>query len=199
MVSGDNYMMIGGVYDYTNKIAKFLTVSYHSTWKFDSTTELSVCSDYAGTNSIGCTVQNLKINYAAYSDAYSVISFANTGFYRLHFSHFNLLVTTLGDYKLDDGSGKKLKNSQGALGSAALSSSPPTWISDGGMTFTASDQYIELPNFIPSASDLIITASVAFTFYIKVDTKPSNYPNVMTYYCTSVKYPPETTISYLFL
>ena len=92
----------------------------------------------------------------------------------------------IGDYKLDDGSGKKLKNSQGTLGSAALSSSPPNWDSYGGITFTASDQYIELPNFIPSASDLTITSSVAFTFYIKIDTAPSTTSNIMSYYCTSV-------------
>ncbi len=173
MVSGKKYITLGGAYDNNNRVAKFLTVNYHSSWKFDSTTELSVCSDYGGADSIGCTVQNLKINYDAYSQTNSVITFANT-------------VTMLGDYKLDDGSGKKLKNSQGSLGSATLSSSSPDWNSDGGVTFTASNQYIELPNFIPSASDLTITNSVAFTFYMKIDTAPSTTINLMTYYCTSV-------------
>ncbi len=90
MVPGTNYLALGGVYDDTNKLGKSLTVSYDSTWMFDSTIELSVCSDYGGANSIGCTVQNLKVNYAAHPTSQSLITFANTGFYRpiFHISIF---------------------------------------------------------------------------------------------------------------
>ncbi len=35
----------------------------------------------------------------------------------------------IGDYKLNEGSGTKLKNSQGILGKAKLSSNPPIWTS----------------------------------------------------------------------
>ncbi len=91
----------------------------------------------------------------------------------------------LGDYKFSNNDGK-LKNSQGALGSAILSLTPPAWNSDGGLTFSSPIQYIELPNFIPSASDLTITTSVAFTFYIRIDSAPSSTTNIMSYYCTSV-------------
>ena len=188
MASGTNSLTIGGAYDNTNRVAKFTTVSYDPSWMFDSTIELSVCSDYGAANSIGYTVQNLKVKYAALPLALSIINFSNTGLNLTFLSYNIFLVTMIADDKLDDGNGKNLKNSQGTLGSATLSMSPPNWNSDGGMTFTASNQYIELPNFIPSASDLAITTSVTFAFYIKIDTAPSVTTNVMSYYCTSVKY-----------
>ncbi len=72
-------MTIGGVYDNVNKIAKFKTVSYDPSWMFDSTIEMSVCSDYGGVNSIACTVQNLKVKYDAYPAIFSIIQFANKG------------------------------------------------------------------------------------------------------------------------
>ena len=128
MVSGTNYMTVGGVYNNINKIAKFTTVSYDPSWMFDSTLEMSVCSDYGGVNSIGCTVQNLKIKYASYPSILSTIDFTNSGFNR-RFLCYNILVTMIADYKLNEGSGNKLKNSQGTLSSATLSSSPPIWTS----------------------------------------------------------------------
>lgn len=80
MAPGSNYLTAGAAYDSANIISKSTTMSYGSDWKFDSTLEMSVCSDYGGTNSIECTVQNLKVKYAGYSSTDSIIDFANTGF-----------------------------------------------------------------------------------------------------------------------
>lgn len=102
----------------------------------------------------------------------------------------------LADYQLNEGSGTSLSNSQGTLTSATLSASPPTWNSDGGLSFTSVSQYIQLPNFIPSASGLTITASLAFTFYIKIDTAPATTSNLISYYSVPVKSQPFE-ISYI--
>lgn len=85
MASGNNYLTAGSVYDSIYKVNKFTTVGYDSSWFFDSTLEMSVCSDYGGANSIECTVQNLKVKYIADPVDYSIIDFTNTGFYMINF------------------------------------------------------------------------------------------------------------------
>jgi hypothetical protein len=82
------------------------TVSYGSDWTFDSTSLISVCSDYGGSNKIACTVDKLKVLYTYYSSS-KIVNTAN-------------LVTLIGDYKLNDGAGSLITaNSQTAAGSLA--------------------------------------------------------------------------------
>ncbi len=157
-------------------------VTYGSDWLFDSTLQFSVCSDSDGSNAIGCKVQNLKI----VNDYYTAGPIAN----------FASQVTMLGDYKLND---QSLANSQGTLTAISLcnlaiffliviflAASAPTWISETGLELTSKSQYIQLPGFIPSALDLTITASVAFAFYIKVDTTPSSADTILSYTSSTV-------------
>lgn len=86
------------------------TVSYGSDWNFDSTSLITVCSDYDGSDAIACTAQYLKVAYSYYSSS-SMINTGNT-------------VTLIGDYKLNDGTGSTtVANSQtaaGSLGSATF-------------------------------------------------------------------------------
>jgi len=71
----------GGVLGNTDKIPGTTPtpVTYGSDWAFDSTLRINVCSDYDGTNSIQCIIQNLKVKYYAYSSILSVMDFANQG------------------------------------------------------------------------------------------------------------------------
>lgn len=88
-------------------------LNYGSDWVFDSSLVVSVCSDYDGTDSIGCKIRNLKVFYSFYGDV-TTIDYGNS-------------VTVIGDYKLNEGKGTTLKNSQGTLSSATLSATPPIW------------------------------------------------------------------------
>jgi len=73
----------GGIVENTNNISPAIPISvtYGSDWAFDSTLKISVCSDYDGTNSIECTVQNLKVKYYFYGSVLSAIDFANQGLF----------------------------------------------------------------------------------------------------------------------
>ncbi len=84
-------------------------MNYDSDWTFDSTSLISVCSDYDGSNAIACTVDNLKVAYSYYSSS-AVVNTGNA-------------VTLLGDYKLNDATGTTAINAQtaaGSLGSATF-------------------------------------------------------------------------------
>ena len=49
-------------------------------------------------------------------------------------------------------------------------------------------QVFTLPNFSPAASDATIITSLAVTFYIKIDTPPTNLGELFYYWVSSVKY-----------
>jgi len=87
-----------------------VSMNYDPDWTFDSTSLISVCSDYDGSNKIACTVDNIKVAYSSYSSSV-VVNTANS-------------VTLLADYKLNDGVGSTTAvNSQiaaGSLGSATF-------------------------------------------------------------------------------
>ena len=75
----------GGIVGNIDRISSAapITVTYDSDWSFDSTLQIAVCSDYDGTHSLGCTVQNLKVKYYYYGAILSVIDFSNQGFFSL--------------------------------------------------------------------------------------------------------------------
>ncbi len=82
------------------------TVSYGSGWTFDSTSVISVCSDYGGSDAIACTVDKSKVLYSFYSSS-AIVNTANS-------------VTLIGDFQLNDGAGSTTAvNSQTAAGSLA--------------------------------------------------------------------------------
>jgi len=187
-----NTFAAGVLADDGNFDSTITTMNYGSDWTFDSTSLVSVCSDYDGSNKIACTVANLKILYAYYSSS-AIVNTANS-------------VTLIGDYKLNDGAGSTtMVNSQtaaGSLGSATfcnlfrfltfdnrfLAPTPPTWTSDdAGLEFTSASQYIKLPAFVPSSADQLISLSVAFTFYIKIDSAPTTDVTIFTYFVYNVK------------
>ena len=197
-----NTFAVGVLADDGNFDSTITTMNYGSDWTFDPTSLISVCSDYDGSNKIACTVDNLKVAYSFYSSP----TIVNTG----------NAVTLIGDYKLNDGAGSTtLANSQtatGSLGSATfcnffrfftfnnhfLATTPPTWTSDdAGLEFTSSSQHIQLPVFVPSSADQLISLSVAFTFYIKIDSTPTSDTTIFTYFVYNVKvnFPFNTKIS----
>jgi len=83
------------------------TVAYDSTWVFDSNTLVTACADPYGASTLHCTTQNLKVVYSYQTESYK-IPFSNQ-------------VEMLGDYKLDEGIGNTLSNSQGSLGALGAS------------------------------------------------------------------------------
>jgi len=96
-------------------------LNYGSDWVFDSSLEISICSDTNKDNSIGCIAQNLKVFYYYYGST-STIDFANSGSVFLPFlADLNLIIATLiADYKLDEGNGNTLTNPQGTIGDITL-------------------------------------------------------------------------------
>jgi len=89
LANGKNGFTGGGIVGNTNNPSSTsITVTYGSDWSFDSTLQISVCSDYDGSSSLGCTVQNLKVQYYFYLSLLSVIDFANQGF-----SGYDYLIT----------------------------------------------------------------------------------------------------------
>jgi len=107
--------------------------TYGSDWVFDSSTVISVCSNYDKSPGIGCIVQNLKIMYSApLQTTTMVFSNISNSLNKTLFCH-SFLDSLLGDYKLDEKKGTSLLNSQkgsGALSPALLSSAPsPLWTS----------------------------------------------------------------------
>jgi len=120
LATGSDAFSGGGITENTNNVFSGIAVTYGSDWSFDSTLKISVCSDYDGSNSLGCTVQNLKVQYYFYSTLLSVIDFANQGLDSISLLPNSLLVTMLADYQLNEGTGTTLSNSQGTLGPASL-------------------------------------------------------------------------------
>jgi len=59
---------------------------------------------------------------------------------------------------------------------------------DDGISFTSGSEYIELPGFIPSASDLTVSTSATFLFYLKMDSAPASgtSANIISYKLSSV-------------
>lgn len=54
---------------YTSDTGDTLTgLSYGSSWTFDSTTKIFVCSSASGTNSASCLIKNLKLWYSYLGD-----------------------------------------------------------------------------------------------------------------------------------
>jgi len=149
-----------------------IPITVDSTWNFDSSTVLDICSGISGSMAIGCLVENLKISYTVPAHP-GLMLFTNT-------------VKLLADYKLEDGSGLSLENEQkspGSLADASLSSSTsPTWASDGGLTFSFDPtKYILIPGFKASGQDMSVTVSVAFAFYIRIDQNPSSDGRILSY------------------
>jgi len=160
--------------NYFGAPSALLNLNYDSDWTFDSTTILSICSDFDGSLSVTCSVQNLKVTYKI-PDFLEILPFSN-------------LVTMMGDYKLNEGNGNILTDSQSNLGTVFLTSpSPPTWTSELGLQFETSNQYVELPTFFPQDEDNSITISVGFAFYIKIGQTPTAPDNkIFSYYCNSL-------------
>ena len=101
-----NTLSAGMLSDDGNFDNTITTMNYGSGWTFDSTTLISACSDYDGSNKIACTVDNIKVAYSYYSSS-AVVNTGNS-------------VTLIGDYKLNDGVGSTTAvNSQTVAGSLA--------------------------------------------------------------------------------
>jgi len=176
LTAGSHKFAVGGLMEDGNNIGTLTAadgLDYGFGWTFDSSLVISVCSDYNKVNSIGCKAQNLKVFYSIYQYT-SSLDFANS-------------VTLIGDYKLNEGKGNTLKNSKGKLASSTLHATSPTWIPDGGIQFTSGSEYIDIPGFTPSASDLAVSSSVSFIFYLKIDSAPAvgTTANIISYTCFS--------------
>ncbi len=78
----------GGTFDQAINIFP-ASVSYGSDWVFDASTQIEVCSD-AGSNLIGCTVQNLKVVSSFYSLS-GYLDLTNSGFN----SHSFIIINSL--------------------------------------------------------------------------------------------------------
>ena len=60
---------------------------------------------------------------------------------------------------------------------------------DTGLQFNSNlNQYLEIPGFIPSGQDVLITTSISFHFYLKIDEAPATTANILSYYCHSVNF-----------
>ncbi len=81
LASGANQFSVGGLMDDGNNVATSTSISYGSTWNFDSSLRISVCADDDGTNlfdRVECLAQNLKVTYSMYPQS-STIDFTNIG------------------------------------------------------------------------------------------------------------------------
>jgi len=60
-------------------------------------------------------------------------------------------------------------------------------LQDSGIGFTfKTNQYIQVPAFIPPADDSAVTLSLGFSFYLRLDQAPATDGLVFTYWCMSV-------------
>ncbi len=107
LASGSNEFAVGALTDNKNTFLSYTSISYGANWVFDSTLDISLCSDYNKVKSIACRLQNVKVIYSKVGTYLSIPDLANT-------------VTIRADYKLNQGSGKSPANSHGSFGSAKL-------------------------------------------------------------------------------
>jgi hypothetical protein len=82
-------------------------------------TTLYLCSDSSGSNTFGCDIKNFKVVYGYFGYPFPLVELS-----RIFFSLFKILkfilATLLGYYKMYEGTGYTLSNSQGTLGQAYL-------------------------------------------------------------------------------
>ncbi len=84
------------------------TLMYDPTWAFDSSTKITICSGENGGLQANCIVQNLKVSFKI-----------PIQFVTMPFSNVPNLI---GDYKIDEGRGGSLTNSQ--TGARSLANIP---------------------------------------------------------------------------
>ncbi len=56
-----------------------------------------------------------------------------------------------------------------------------------GLDFLDASQYIQLPGFLPSASDLTVISSLGIALYIRIDEIPPAYGYIFYYECTQMQ------------
>jgi len=152
---------------YTNVVGfSAAPLTFGSGWTFDSSLKIYICSTVTGANAGTCIVNNLDIWH----------TFINSGTKNLFWWGLNPIL--IGNYRFHAQTGTVVSDAARKMGPGYLGSSteitvdtttsPAYSTTENGIIFTATNQYVRLPVFIPSPANPMSTASVSLNFWINL-------------------------------